>query len=121
MNPRSIFIFSAALPLAFSSLVFQPTTAKAASFDCEKQQLADDEKAVCENRALNDLDVKMATTFDLLTELVAMGNRDTLKTEQTEWLKKRHACGSDIACIRSAYTSRQQQLEQVFKSLPRPL
>ncbi len=76
---------------------------------------------MCENRALNDLDVKMATTFDLLTELVAMGNRDTLKTEQTEWLKKRHACGSDIACIRTAYEGRQQQLEQVFKSLPRPL
>ena len=50
----------------------------AASFDCAKTDLAADEKAICENRALNDQDVKMATTFDIVTQLMARGARDTL-------------------------------------------
>ncbi|MFD1743848.1 lysozyme inhibitor LprI family protein [Rhizobium helianthi] len=98
-----------------------PLHAQAASFDCAKTDLAVDEKVICEDRTLNDLDVKMVTTFDILTGLVPMGNRDTLRDEQSAWLKKRQACGSDAACIRSAYQERMRQLEEAYKSLIRPL
>lgn len=95
--------------------------AAAASFDCAKPDLAADEKAICDNRALNDLDVKMATTFDILTQLMAMGARDTLRDEQSKWLKKRQECAADVACLTSAYDERMNKLGEAFQSINRPL
>ncbi|TQN60007.1 hypothetical protein FLX27_19055 [Agrobacterium tumefaciens] len=95
--------------------------ASAASFDCTKPDLAADEKAICDNRALNDQDVKMATTFDILTQLMAMGARDTLRDEQSKWLKKRQECAADIACLTGAYEERMKRLGEAFQSINRPL
>ncbi len=93
----------------------------AASFDCTKTDLAADEKAICDNRALNDQDVKMATTFDILTQLMAMGARDTLRDEQSQWLKKRQECAADVACLTGAYDERMKKLGEAFQSINRPL
>ncbi len=93
----------------------------AASFDCAKADLAADEKTVCENRTLNDQDVRMATTFDILTQLMAMGARDTLKTEQSEWLKQRKTCEADVACLTKAYDERMTKLGEAFQNINRPL
>lgn len=95
--------------------------ARAASFDCEKADLATDEKVICETRILNDQDVKMVTTFDILTQLLAMGARDTLRTEQSEWLKLRQACGSDAACIGKSYDERMIKLNEAFSAIIKPL
>ena len=95
--------------------------ASAASFVCEKTDLAADEKAICDNRMLNDQDVKMATTFDILTQLMAMGARDTLRDEQSQWLKKRQECAADVACLTSAYEERMKRLGEAFQSINRPL
>ncbi|MDE1991897.1 MAG: hypothetical protein KGI75_05310 [Rhizobiaceae bacterium] len=96
-------------------------TAHAASFDCEAKSLQPDEKAICDNRVLNDADVKMVTTFDLLSGLLAMGSRGTLQDEQTAWLKKRQACGADTACIGAAYDARLKELDETYKKINRPL
>ncbi|NTF32273.1 lysozyme inhibitor LprI family protein [Rhizobium skierniewicense] len=93
----------------------------AASFDCAKTDLAADEKAICENRALNDQDVRMATTFDILTQLMAMGARDELKTQQSEWLKQRQTCAADVACLTTAYDERMKKLGEAFLNINRPL
>ncbi len=93
----------------------------AASFDCEKTDLAADEKAICENRVLNDKDVRMATTFDIVTQLMAMGARDTLKTEQSDWLKQRQTCAADVACLNKAYDERMIKLGEAFQQINRPL
>jgi uncharacterized protein len=98
-----------------------PIPASAASFDCERTDLAADEKAICDTRALNDADVKMVTTFDILTSLLAMGTRDALRDEQSAWLKKRQACGGDAACLTTAYDERMKQLTEAFEGLSRPL
>jgi uncharacterized protein len=95
--------------------------ARAASFDCDAEELKPDEKVICDNRALNDADVKMATTFDLLSGLLAMGSRGTLQDEQTVWLKKRQECGADAACIKAAYDERMKQLGETYKNINRPL
>ena len=102
-----------ALPLA--------NPAEAASFDCEKADLAADERAICDNRDLNDADVRMVTTFDLLSGLLAMGARGSMQDGQVAWLDKRQACGADLACLRSAYQERQKELTDIFNGLPRPL
>jgi uncharacterized protein len=103
---------------AFLSL---PQASQAASFDCTKTDLAADETVICKDLSLNDLDVKMVTTFDLLTSLMPMGNRDLLRDEQLSWLKTRQACEADVACIRAAYGERMKQLEDATKSLIRPI
>lgn len=95
----------------------------AASFDCEAKELKPDEKAICDNRVLNDADVKMVTTFDLLSGLLAMGSRGTMQDGlQTAWLKKRQACAADVACIRrQPTTSGFKQLAESYKNINRPL
>ncbi|CAN7277407.1 lysozyme inhibitor LprI family protein [Neorhizobium tomejilense] len=98
-----------------------PRTATAASFDCERANLAADEKVICDTRTLNDADVKMVTTFDILTSLMAMGNRGKLQDEQSAWLKRRQACGEDVECLRAAYGERLKQLDEAYKNLNRPL
>lgn len=111
--------------IALTGLLFGLTLsgrpASAASFDCERGNLAADEKVICDTRTLNDADVKMVTTFDILTGLLAMGNRGKLQDEQSAWLKKRQACGEDVECIRASYTERLKQLDEAYKNLSRPL
>ena len=76
------------------------------TFDCDGKALQPDETAICTNRDLNDLDVRMATEFKWLSGMYAMGVRGELQDQQTAWLKTRQACQSDIACIRKAYDDR---------------
>ncbi len=109
-----------ALSIATATII-TAAPAHAASFDCEKQDLAADEKAICDNRVLNDLDVKMVTTFDILTQLMAMGARDTLRDEQSQWLKRRQECGADATCLTGAYHERMKKLNEAFESISRPL
>lgn len=94
--------------------------AQAASFDCDKPDLAADETAICANRDLNDMDVKMVTTFELITGLLPMGNRGVVQDEQVAWLSKRQACNADLACLRASYTERLAQLKTVYDMIERP-
>lgn len=107
--------------LAFIVSATVAPLAQAASFDCDAKELKPDEKTICDNRALNDADVKMVTTFDLLSGLLAMGSRGTLQDEQTAWLKKRQECQADAACIKAAYDERLKQLDETYKNINRPL
>lgn len=45
--------------------VLYPIAGYSASFDCQKATQAD-EKAICANRSLNDMDVVMATKYQFL-------------------------------------------------------
>ena len=56
-----------ALALALSLAAAGP--AAAASFPCAKAETPD-ERAVCDTRALNDLDVEMGVRFDILKDLL---------------------------------------------------
>lgn len=94
--------------------------ALAASFRCDAKVLAPDEKTICGNRDLNDLDVKMVTEFNWLTGMFAMGMRGDLQDQQSVWLKARQACGKDKACIRKAYESRLKQFDDFYNRFERP-
>jgi uncharacterized protein len=113
-----LFMALAALILGLGMLAPQPS--HAASFDCSKTDLKADEKAICDNRPLNDLDVKMVTTFDLISGLLPMGNRGELQDQQTAWLKTRQACNADVACIGQSYDARLKQLMSVYNNIQRP-
>ncbi len=93
------------------SLVAAP--AFAASFPCAKAETPD-ERAVCDTRALNDLDVEMGVRFDILKELLPMGNRTKMQEDQEAWLTDRRACGADVACLTAAYEKRLKLLRGVL-------
>ena len=104
-------IVAAALVTAFAV-----TGAHAASFNCAKAKTAD-EKAICKTQALSDADVKMSTLFDVDTHLVAMGERGSIQDDQIAWLKRRHACGANVTCLKSAYNDRIGALQDEFQSI----
>ncbi|MCM2475644.1 hypothetical protein HGO38_19400 [Rhizobium sp. CG5] len=92
----------------------------AASFDCDAEALKADEQVICDTRALNDMDVKMVTTFELLSGLMAMGNRGQLQDQQIEWLTKRGECKADIGCLTAAYATRLAELTTIYDGIERP-
>lgn len=105
---------------ASALLGISSTGAAAASFDCESKELKADEQAICDTRALNDMDVKMVTTFELLSGLLAMGNRGELQDQQIAWLTKRGECKADIGCLTAAYAARLAELTTVYDGIERP-
>lgn len=106
--------FIKSMLLVLSLVAGFSTSAQAASFDCSKSSLAT-EKTICAYRGLNDRDVKMATTFNIISHAVPMGSRDHLIAEQVIWLKQRNGCGSSVTCIANAYQNRQKQLDQMLQ------
>jgi uncharacterized protein len=59
---------------AAAALILGPASSVAASFDCNRARSAD-EVAICQNRDLNDMDVRMAAIFDIAKSFVMMGQR----------------------------------------------
>lgn len=90
--------------------------ASAASFDCKAAQ-APDEKTICSSLALNDLDVRMATLYEVASHLVAMGQRGMMQDAQRDFLKTRAACTINKICIGNAYKARIGQIEAVLQSI----
>lgn len=90
--------------------------ASAASFDCTAT-VSRDARAVCVNRELSDLDVRMATLYEVLTHLVAMGQRGEIQDQQKAFLAFRGTCGGRVSCIRGAYRNRIAQLETGLQAI----
>lgn len=91
--------------------------ASAASFDCTATGQSRDQRAVCVNRELSDLDVRMATLYEVLTHLVAMGQRGEIQEAQKAFLAFRGTCGGRVSCIRGAYRNRIAQLETGLQAI----
>ncbi len=106
-----------AAPLLAAALgALTPSGAAAQSFNCGTNT-APDEQAICGNHSLAQLDVKMATLYDVATHLSAMGARGDLQDQQRAWLARRQLCGADVGCIRTAYTTRIDALEAYLKGI----
>ena len=97
------------------SCLLATAAAPAASFDCERASAAD-EKAICGNRALNDLDVSMALLYRLDRRFLPMGGRDALIGQQQAWLKSRSQCAASVSCLTAAYQQRIKVLQDIIDS-----
>ncbi|MFO1013156.1 MAG: lysozyme inhibitor LprI family protein [Caulobacteraceae bacterium] len=104
---------SAALALLISA---GASAANAASFDCNRARLPD-EKAICADRALNDQDVRLSLLYGIVLRIVGMGERDSLRDSQTYWLRMRHACGANRACIARAYATRIADYDRIMQRM----
>lgn len=87
--------------------------AAAASFDCRKARTAD-ERAICADRALNDQDVRVDQLYGITRHLVPMGGRGAIMDDQRAWLKDRHTCGANRACLARSYDRRLAELNRVM-------
>jgi uncharacterized protein len=105
-------------PYVLAALLLASTSqpADAASFDCAKAK-SPDEKVICTDQEMNDQDVEMSVTYNLLKRLVTMGARGEIEASQMAWLKRRGACGADRACLSKAYADRLLQLRTSFEEL----
>ena len=91
---------------------------QAASFNCDKAQTIT-EHAICEHRSVDDADVKMATTYNILKRLVPMGTRGMIQDEQMKWLSLRDRCGASQSCLMDVYKMRQQKLDLLLDRIYR--
>jgi uncharacterized protein len=104
------------LALAFSLSPRPGLSASYAPLDCAKASTAAD-KAICKTYALGQDEARLATLFEVLTSLVAMGQRGDIIDRQQQWLSVREACGSNLNCLSHAYQSRIDELSQALDTL----
>jgi len=74
------------------------------SFDCARA-FKPDEIAICGSARLAALDVELT---DVYKEKRASGSksfRDSVRTTQRAWLKRRESCGADVGCLEEQYVS----------------
>jgi uncharacterized protein len=90
------------------ALVFSPFSISA-SFDCGKAGTLV-EQTVCTNKQLSDLDSSVGAAYK--NALKNASNQNDIKNRQRDWLQlERNNC-RDIACLKSAYTSRLAELNK---------
>ncbi|MDC9598422.1 lysozyme inhibitor LprI family protein [Xenorhabdus anantnagensis] len=92
----------------------------AASFDCAKAKTPD-EKVICSNLKLNDLDVEMSVKYHFLRGLFAMGVSGEMYDSQTAWLKQRQKCKGDTTCLLQSYRARINQLDKLYNLIEKPI
>ena len=102
------------LTLAGVACLASAAPSQAASFDCSKAKLPD-EKAICADRGLSELDVEMATLYGVRMQIpMLMGAKGAAQDEQRAFLASRATCGASVACIRQAYGQRISVLNQAI-------
>jgi uncharacterized protein len=102
------------LALAACACLASADISQAASFDCGRARLPD-EKAICADRGLSELDVEMAALYGVRMQIpMLMGAKGAAQDEQRAFLAARATCGANVACIRQAYERRNSVLNQAI-------
>jgi uncharacterized protein YecT (DUF1311 family) len=74
------------------------------SFNCNAGNLNDAERTVCGNAELSQADANMSSTYNRI--FAERKGSTSLRDEQRAFLKRRDACGVDVACLKTAYWER---------------
>lgn len=99
---------------ALGALLAVSTASQAQSFDCQKAGTPT-EHAICNSRALSNLDMKMGTLYGVVQKLpMMMGARGDQTDAAQAFLTKRNACGDDVGCLTEAYEARNKALESTI-------
>ncbi len=102
----------ATLTAATALLAALALPASAASFDCSKAA-APDEIAICANPAVSALDSEMGGLWFAYSQIpFLMGMSGNRQDEAHAFLETRAACGTNVACLTSAYNQRIATLKQ---------
>src|SRR5262249_27332978 len=85
------------------------SSAEAQSFDCRNARSAD-EKAICQDSRLGDLDKRLADVYDRVGGKLPKEDRKQFESNETAFVNARHRCGGHQACIEQSYRNRIQEL-----------
>jgi putative ABC transport system substrate-binding protein len=108
---RERYTYSASIAVIGFTVSFS-CSVQAQSFDC-RTNTHSDERAICSNAELGELDSRMSRSFNRLFNSLTDAGRSELRSQQREWLHERRGCGSNIPCIRDKYRQRISELESV--------
>jgi uncharacterized protein len=87
------------------------TQAEAASFDCNRARTPD-EKAVCRNAGLSELDSEMAALWYSYKRFpFLMGASGVRQDDARQFLADRRQCGANVSCLRRVYQARIKALK----------
>ncbi|GEM_PF-1263610 len=107
------------LILILITLIFLPVIgAQSASFDCNRAQQAEIEKAICGHPKLNRLDEQLGAVYHDLKKRLAPEKVIDLLREQRQWLEYRddNCLPTQIDCLLKVYRDRIEMLK--FKMSP---
>lgn len=93
----------------FTAALFTDRPAAAQSFDCGAARQPD-ERVICNDRALGELDDEMVELYRRVEQSASPGGVRMLQGMQRAWLQSRHACHSDKRCIEEHYRTRIAEL-----------
>lgn len=99
------------------TLLLLPATSFSASYDCNKMSLLPDEKTICDDRTLNDMDVKMATMYHFVQDFYGMGSQGAMREDQAAWLAERRKCKTNKPCLRDAYLERIEAINKIYNNI----
>lgn len=102
--------------LAFSLSPRLGLAASYAPLDCAKASTVAD-TTICKTYSLGQDEARLATLFEVMTSLVAMGQRGDIIDRQQQWLAAREACRGNVTCLSQAYQSRIGELSQALDAL----
>ena len=84
---------------------------------CDSQRRQNDTEAtICDNRSLWDLEGSLNIAYRKAMRELSRSDQGDLKESQQDWLSgTRNACGSDVGCLRGAYRSRVDELQNIAR------
>jgi len=88
-----------------------------APLDCAKASTTVADTTNCKTYSLGQDEARLATLFEVMTSLVAMGQRGDIIDRQQQWLAAREACRGNVTCVAQAYQSRIAELSQALDAL----
>jgi len=102
--------------MTFIALAAPAAAATYAPLNCTIAS-SDSDKTICNNYVLGQLEARTATLFEVVTSLVAMGQRGDIQDQQRAFIKARERCKADAACLRDVYTARINRLENALDDI----
>jgi S1-C subfamily serine protease len=96
--------------VGFAVALCSPIAAQ--SFDCRTDTHAD-ERAICGNAELGELDIRMSNSFYRLFNSLSGSARSELRSQHSGWLRERRECGGNVRCLRDKYRQRISELESL--------
>ena len=104
------------LTLVLSTTLLTLRAHAASPIDCTKVTNATERK-ICSTPSLLQADARMTAYFEIATQFVGMGVRGNLEDSQQAFPAVRNKCGTDKACILTAYKKQTAPLEAVIANV----
>lgn len=101
-----------AFVLAAAGLLLPISVQAAPSFNCAAASYPD-EYVICGRQGLAQLDVELARIYDRALSVAPPRVADRIERNEADWLESRHACGTDVLCIRNHYLDRIAELRAI--------